>query len=96
MAQVESKQSASSAARAQRVLATLAFALIGVAAIDVIALLVLPAAGVAGSAFDSGGLLIMKVLPLVALPVGLLLMIALFVVVAIRRAREQGSQRSPR
>ena len=64
--------------RAQRVLATLAFALIGISALAVIALLVL------------------QLLPLPGLTIGLLLVIALFIVLAVRRAREQGTQRSRR
>lgn len=82
--------------RAQRVLATLAFTVIGLSAASVIALLVLTAAGVSGAALSSGGLLVLKVLPLVGLPIGLLLVITLVVVLAVRRMREQNSQRNRR
>jgi hypothetical protein len=82
--------------RAQRVLATLAFTLIGVSAAAVIALLILQAAGVPSSAFRSGGLLVLALVPLPGLTVGLLLVVALFVVLAVRRARRQGVQRSRR
>jgi hypothetical protein len=82
--------------RAQRVLATLAFALIGVSALAVITLLVLRAAGVPNAAFQSGGLLVLQLLPLPGLTIGLLLVIALFVVLAVRRARDQDAQRTRR
>ncbi|MBW4041364.1 MAG: hypothetical protein HIU86_04445 [Acidobacteria bacterium] len=84
------------APRAQRVLATVAFTLIAVSALDVIALLVLRAAGVPNSAFTTGGLLVLQLLPLPGLTLGLLCVVALFVVLAVRRAREQGSQRGRR
>jgi hypothetical protein len=83
-------------ARAQRVLATLAFTLIGVSAVDVIALLVLRAAGVPNASFQTGGLLVLQLLPLPGLTIGLLLVVALFVVLAVRRSREQGAQRGRR
>jgi hypothetical protein len=82
--------------RGQRVLATLAFVLIGVSALDVIALLVMRAAGVPNSAFQTGGLLVLQLLPLPGLTLGLLAVIALFIVLAVRRAREQGAQRGRR
>jgi hypothetical protein len=82
--------------RAQRVLATLAFALLGVSALAVVVLLVLRASGLPNAAFQSGGLLVLQLLPLPGLTLGLLLVIALFVVIAVRRAREQGAQRSRR
>jgi hypothetical protein len=82
--------------RGQRVLATLAFTLIAVSALAVIALLILRAVGVPNAAFRSGGLLVLQLLPLPGLSIGLLLVIALFIVLAVRRAREQGTQRSRR
>lgn len=82
--------------RGQRLLATVAFTLIGLSAIAVIALLVLRAVGVPNSAFQSGVLLVLQLLPLPGLTLGLLLVIALFVLVAVRRARAQGSQRGRR
>lgn len=89
-------QAGTGATRAQRLLATLAFTLIGVSAAAVVALLVLRAAGVPGSAFQSGGLLVLQLLPLPGLTIGLLLVIALFIVLAVRRSREQGAQRGRR
>jgi hypothetical protein len=82
--------------RAQRLLATLAFTLIGVSAVAVIALLVLRAAGVPSADFQSGALLVLQLLPLPGLTIGLLLVIALFVLLAVRRSREQGASRGPR
>jgi uncharacterized membrane protein len=82
--------------RAQRVLATLAFTLIGISAIAVIATLVLRASGVSTTAFHSGGLLVLTLIPLPGLTIGLLLVVALIVVLAVRRTREQGAQRGPR
>ncbi|MGT2426155.1 hypothetical protein [Amnibacterium kyonggiense] len=84
------------AGRAQRILATLAFTLIGVSAVDVIALLLLRASGVPNAAFQAGGLLVLQLLPLPGLTIGLLCVIALFVVLAVRRSREQGAQRGRR
>jgi hypothetical protein len=84
------------APRAQRVLATVAFALIGVSAVDVIALLVLRAAGVADSAFQTGGLLVLQLLPLPGLTIGLLCIVGLLIVLAIRRGRDQRLQRDRR
>jgi hypothetical protein len=78
------------------VLATLAFTLIGISALDVIALLVLHAAGVASSAFQSGGLLVLQLLPLPGLTLGLLCVVGLFVVLAVRRSRQQRTQRDRR
>jgi hypothetical protein len=89
-------QAGTGATRAQRLLATLAFTLIGVSAAAVVALLVLRAAGVPGSAFQSGALLVLQLLPLPGLTIGLLLVIALFIVLAVRRSREQGAQRGRR
>jgi energy-converting hydrogenase Eha subunit H len=85
-------QADTGAARAQRVLATLAFTLIGISAVDVVALLVLRVAGVGNAAFQHGGLLVMQLLPLPGLTLGLVFVVALFIVLAIRRSREQGSQ----
>jgi hypothetical protein len=81
------------APRAQRVLATVAFTLIGVSAVDVIALLVLRAAGVADSAFQTGGLLVLRLLPLPGLTLGLLCVVGLLVLLAVRRARAQRDRR---
>jgi hypothetical protein len=82
--------------RAQRVLATLAFTLIGVSAVAVILLLILRATGVPAASFSSGALLVLTLLPLPGLTIGLLAVVALFVVLAVRRSREQGTQRGRR
>ena len=73
--------------RAQRVLAGMAFTLIGLSALAVVALLVLHAAGVPQRAFATGGLAVLSLLPLPGLSIGVLLVIASFVLVAVRRAR---------
>lgn len=96
MAQVDSRGAGPTTPRGQRVLATLAFTLIGVSAVDVVALLVMRAAGVPNAAFQSGALLVLQLLPLPGLTLGLLAVIALFVVLAVRRSREQGAQRGRR
>ena len=80
----------------QRVLAAMAFTLIGLSAIAVIALLVLRASGVPDAAFRSGFLQILQLLPLPGLTIGLLLVIVLFVLVAVRRSRGQAAQRGRR
>lgn len=82
--------------RGQRVLAAIAFTLIGISALCVILLLVLRAAGVPNAAFQSGALLIVQLVPLPGLAIGLLLVIVLFVVLAVRRGREQSAQRGRR
>ena len=61
-----------------------------------IALLILRAAGVPNAAFRSGGLLVLQLLPLPGLSLGLLVVVALFIVLAVRRGREQRTQRSRR
>ncbi|WP_375389955.1 hypothetical protein [uncultured Amnibacterium sp.] len=78
--------------RAQRVLATMAFALIGLSALSIVALLILGASGVR----ITGALVVLQILPLPGLTIGLLLVIALFVVLAVRRSRGQRPQRSRR
>lgn len=75
------------APRSQRVLAAMAFALIGVSALAVVALLVLHAAGVPDGEFRRGPLAVLALLPLPGLTIGLLLVIASIVLVAARRAR---------
>ena len=77
----------STTTRGQRVLATIAFTLIGVSALCVILLLVLRAAGVPNAAFQSGALLIVQLVPLPGLTIGLLLVIVLFAVLAVQRGR---------
>lgn len=75
------------APRAQRVLAAMAFTLIALSAIAVVLLLVLRAAGVPEGAFRQGGLAVLTLLPLPGLSIGLLLVVASFVLVAVRRSR---------
>ena len=82
--------------RAQRVLATMAFTLIGLSAVAVVALLVLRASGVPDEAFRSGFLQVLQLLPLPGLTIGLVLVIVLFVLLARRRARGQAAQRGRR
>jgi uncharacterized RDD family membrane protein YckC len=96
VAQVDSRRVDPGTPRGQRVLATIAFAVIGISALDVIALLILRAAGVPNADFQTGGLLVMQLIPLPGLPIGFLLVIALFIVLAIRRSRQQGTQRGRR
>jgi hypothetical protein len=78
------------------VLAALAFTLIAVSALDVIALLILTAAGVSSASFRSGGLLVLALVPLPGLTIGLILVIALFAVLARRRFRDQRTQQGRR
>ena len=85
MAQREDRTAATP--RGQRVLAAMDFGLIAVSAVSVVALLVLHALGVPDTAFRTGGLAVLTLLPLPGLTIGLLLVIALVVVVAVRRAR---------
>lgn len=82
--------------RIQRVLAAMAFTLIGLSAVAVVALLVLRASGVPNSAFQSGFLQILQLLPLPGLTIGLLLVIVLFALLAAGRARGQAAQRDRR
>lgn len=96
MAQADPGQSDSRTPRGQRVLATIAFAIIGISALDVIALLILRAAGVPNADFQTGGLLVMQLIPLPGLPIGFLLVIALFIVLAVRRSRQQSAQQGRR
>lgn len=84
------------APRAQRVLAGVAFTLIGISAISVVTLLILRLVGVPQASFSKGFLLVVALVPLPGLTVGLLLVIALIVVLAVRRARAQGSQQGRR
>ena len=65
----------------------MAFTVIGPSAIAIVALLLLHAAGVPDTAFRSGGLQLLAVLPLPGLAIGLLLVVVSFVLVAARRAR---------
>ena len=65
----------------------MAFTLIGLSAVAVVALLVLHAAGVPDGEFRRGPLAVLALLPLPGLTIGLLLVIASFALVAARRGR---------
>ena len=76
-------------ARVQRTLAVMAATVIGLTAVAIVALLVLRAAGVAQSAFVSGPLQLLAVLPLPGLIIGLLLLLAVIAVSLVGRTRSQ-------
>jgi ABC-type sulfate transport system permease subunit len=67
----------------------MAFAVIGISALAVLVLLVLPLVGVPSSAFSSGALAVLRILPLPGLTIGLLLVLALIVVNVVARTRSQ-------
>jgi hypothetical protein len=75
------------AGRAQRVLAVMAFTVIGVSALAIVVLLVCQAVGVPASTFTTGPLKVLGVLPLPGLALGLLLVIASVVVAVAARVR---------
>jgi hypothetical protein len=75
------------AGRAQRVLAVMAFAAIGISALAIVVLLVLQAVGVPASAFTAGPLEVLGVLPLPGLALGLLLVIASVITAVAARVR---------
>ena len=72
--------------RAERVLAFMVAASIGLSIVAFLAIIIATAAGVTN--FGEGIWPVIIVLPLVGLPIGLGFMIALFIVSAIRRGRE--------
>jgi len=72
--------------RAERVLAFMVAASIGLSILAFLAVIIATAAGVTN--FGEGVWPVIIVLPLVGLPIGLVFMIALFIVSAIRRGRE--------
>ena len=67
----------------------MAFAVIGISALAVVVLLVLPLVGVPARAFSSGFLAVLRILPLPGLMIGLLLVLALIVVNIVARTRSQ-------
>ena len=67
----------------------MAFAVIGISALAVVVLLVLPLVGVPAGAFGSGFLAVLRILPLPGLTIGLLLVLALIVVNIVARTRSQ-------
>jgi uncharacterized Tic20 family protein len=72
--------------RAERVLAFMVAASIGMSILAFLAIIIATVAGVTN--FAEGVWPVVIVLPLVGLPIGLVLMITLFIVSAIRRGRE--------
>ncbi|MDQ1531581.1 MAG: hypothetical protein QOE37_1686 [Microbacteriaceae bacterium] len=81
------QQEPASGSRVQRALATMAVAVIGLSALAIVVLLICQASGVPASAFSSGILQLVGLLPLPGLTIGLLLIIAVIVVSATNRAR---------
>ena len=76
-------------ARAQRVLVAMAATVFVVTLADVVALLVLRSSGLTANDFGSGFLQVLAVLPTPGIALTLLLIIAVVVVTAVRRARSQ-------
>jgi hypothetical protein len=76
-------------ARVQRSLAVMAATVIGLTAVAIVGLLVLRAAGTSQSAFTSGPLQLLAVLPLPGLTIGLILLLAVIVVSVVARTRSQ-------
>jgi RsiW-degrading membrane proteinase PrsW (M82 family) len=75
--------------RAQRTLGVMAATVIGLTAVAIVALLVCRAMNVPQSAFTSGPLQLLAVLPLPGLAIGLLLLLAVVVVSVVSRTRSQ-------
>ena len=75
--------------RAQRMLAAMAATVIGLTALAIVGLLLARAANVPQSAFTSGPLQLLAVLPLPGLAIGLVLLIAVVVVSVVSRTRSQ-------
>jgi len=85
----ERRGPASGVERAQRTLAAMAATVIGLTALAIVALLVCRAVNVPQSAFTSGPLQLLAVLPLPGLAIGLVLLLVVIVVSAVSRARSQ-------
>jgi tetrahydromethanopterin S-methyltransferase subunit G len=77
------------ASRVQRSLAVMAGAVIGLCVLDIAALLLARGAGVPDSAFRSGVLAVVQVLPLPGLVIGLLLALAVIAVGVVSRTRHR-------
>jgi hypothetical protein len=75
--------------RAQRALAAMAATVIGLTALAIVALLICRAVGVPQSAFTSGPLQLLAVLPLPGLAIGLVLLLSVVVVSVVARTRSQ-------
>jgi RsiW-degrading membrane proteinase PrsW (M82 family) len=85
----ERRPPATGVERAQRTLAVMAAAVIGLTAVAIAVLLVCRAVNVPQRAFASGPLQLLAVLPLPGLAIGLVLLLAVVVVSAIARGRSQ-------
>jgi RsiW-degrading membrane proteinase PrsW (M82 family) len=85
----ERRPAASGVERAQRTLAAMAATVIGLTALAIVVLLVCRAANVPQSAFRSGPLQLLAVLPLPGLAIGLVLLLAVVVVGVVDRTRSQ-------
>ena len=75
------------ASRAQRSLAVMAGTVIGLCVVDIAVLLIARGAGVPDSAFRTGVLSIVQVLPLPGLVIGLLLALSVIAVGVVARTR---------
>ena len=73
--------------RLQRAFAVMAVTVIGLSAAAIVVLLICQASGVPASAFSSGILQLVGLLPLPGLTIGLLLVIALIIVNVVARSR---------
>jgi RsiW-degrading membrane proteinase PrsW (M82 family) len=85
----ERRSPATGVERAQRALAAMAATVIGLTAIAIVVLLICRAANVPQSAFTSGPLQLLAVLPLPGLAIGLVLLLAVVVVSVVSRTRSQ-------
>jgi RsiW-degrading membrane proteinase PrsW (M82 family) len=85
----ERRPPATGVGRAQRTLAAMAATVIGLTALAIVALLICRAANVPQSAFTSGPLQLLAVLPLPGLAIGLVLLLAVVVVSVVSRTRSQ-------
>ena len=72
----------------ERILAYMVAAAVGLSVLSFLALIIATAAGTTGEQFSAFPWPTIIVLPLVGLPIGLVLMIALLVLTAVRRGRE--------
>jgi FtsH-binding integral membrane protein len=80
--------------RIERILAYMVAALVGLSVLAFVAVLIGTASGVgANDGFSQGGWPIILVLPLIALPLGFLLLIALLVTSGVRRGHEARTNR---
>ncbi|NYF09908.1 hypothetical protein HDC94_001064 [Leifsonia sp. AK011] len=73
---------------AERILAYMVVAAVGLSVLSFLALIIATAVGTTGEQFSAFPWPTIIVLPLVGLPIGLVLMIVLLVLTAVRRGRE--------